>query len=222
MSCVATAAQLFQLGAQGGRLFHGLPDVAQFLVRLLDLLLNFLERGTFTLDRLDHALNFRRGVRDALDVAAMLFEIAVGRNQSLGLRLRLADRGIEQLRALFHVAQRGGLSLDVVQALGDRFQGFGGGAGFLANVFERLARLGELAAAHRDLGQHRAQRAPLFAGRGDQRFKLFGLLLRSLTAAGKTLQCIQHSCPQEQMSEWDENNVREHLNSSEDCSYEHI
>ena len=161
-------------------------------MRPLNLLLDFFERGAFALDGFDHALDFRRGARDPLDVAAMLFEIAVGRNQPLGLCLRLTDRGVEQLRALFDIDDRGRLALDLVETLRERLERLGGGTGLLADLFERLARFGELAAPHGDLGQHRAQRAPLFPGRGDQRFKLFGLLLRSLAAAGKTLQGIQH------------------------------
>jgi hypothetical protein len=118
------------------------------------------------------------------------FELAVGTEHALRCGLRLRGRVHECLHALFDLPQGLSPPFELLEAPGHLVESGHGRFGLQVHLFERLADLRQLRAAHRDLGQHGAERAAFFLGGDDQALEVLGLLLG--LAAAETFECVEH------------------------------
>jgi hypothetical protein len=108
----------------------------------------------------------------------MLLELAVWRQQSLGRLLDLHHGPAERIDPVFDLLQSGGALFQRRQPRGQGVHLARRATGALVDLLERPTKRRELGPVHLDLGQHGAQRRPLFTGRADQLRQLGHLLFR--------------------------------------------
>ncbi len=139
----------------------------------------------------NRGLGFERLRRQLVHGQPMLLQVAVRRRDlfrhALGfvhLFEQAADPRLDLLEALGALVVPGDLLAELVEL-------FQRELGFLADLVERLAGLGELRGAARHLREHRAQRRALVARLGDEGLQ-FVLLLFLVGAGGVAEKCVKH------------------------------
>ena len=181
------AAYLIELGSDRCGLLDGGLDVQ---LRVAQLLPQILERGALPLERFDAGAGLDRLRRQLLHRLPVILQLAVRREQLLGRPLCLRRRIEQHLDAHVDLRKRSDPFLEALDALIDLRNPPGGGVGLCVHLVERLAHLRQPRTAHRDLGQHRVERASFFFGGRDQGLEILGLFLR-LTAR-QAFERIEH------------------------------